>query len=44
MIRFFLGAFEAAFITGAPYLTTALYPRAVGQLSSIEMHAGQLTL
>lgn len=28
-IRFFLGVFEAAFISGAPYLTTALYPRAV---------------
>ncbi len=28
-IRFFLGVFEAAFISGAPYLTTVLYPRAV---------------
>ena len=28
-IRFFLGIFEAAFISGAPYLTTVLYPRAV---------------
>ncbi|KXH25408.1 major facilitator superfamily transporter [Colletotrichum nymphaeae SA-01] len=27
-IRFFLGIFEAAFISGAPYLTTVLYPRA----------------
>ncbi|KAK4938531.1 hypothetical protein LTR10_021063 [Elasticomyces elasticus] len=27
-IRFFLGIFEAAFISGAPYLTTILYPRA----------------
>ncbi|KAK2025192.1 major facilitator superfamily transporter [Colletotrichum zoysiae] len=27
-IRFFLGVFEAAFISGAPYLTTVLYPRA----------------
>ncbi|OHE99778.1 major facilitator superfamily transporter [Colletotrichum orchidophilum] len=26
-IRFFLGIFEAAFISGAPYLTTVLYPR-----------------
>ncbi|KIX02468.1 uncharacterized protein Z518_08409 [Rhinocladiella mackenziei CBS 650.93] len=25
-IRFFLGVFEAAFISGAPYLTTVLYP------------------
>ncbi|TDZ21365.1 MFS transporter prlL [Colletotrichum orbiculare MAFF 240422] len=27
-IRLFLGVFEAAFISGAPYLTTVLYPRA----------------
>ncbi|KAK2018414.1 major facilitator superfamily transporter [Colletotrichum eremochloae] len=27
-IRFFLGVFEAVFISGAPYLTTVLYPRA----------------
>ncbi|OQV07919.1 hypothetical protein CLAIMM_12273 [Cladophialophora immunda] len=27
-IRFFLGVFEAAFISGAPYLTTVMYPRA----------------
>jgi sugar phosphate permease len=26
-IRFFLGVFEAAFISGAPYLTTVMYPR-----------------
>ncbi|PSN60608.1 major facilitator superfamily transporter [Corynespora cassiicola Philippines] len=25
--RFFLGVFEAAFIAGAPYLTTVMYPR-----------------
>ena len=33
-IRFFLGIFEAAFISGAPYLTTVLYPRAVGYHSA----------
>lgn len=27
-VRFFLGVFEAAFISGAPYMTTILYPRA----------------
>ncbi|KAK1471685.1 major facilitator superfamily transporter [Colletotrichum abscissum] len=34
-IRFFLGIFEAAFISGAPYLTTVLYPRAVLQTYTI---------
>lgn len=27
-IRFFLGVFESAFIAGAPYIVTLMYPRA----------------
>lgn len=30
-IRFFLGVFEAVFISGAPYMTTILIPRAVSE-------------
>ena len=35
-IRFFLGIFEAAFISGAPYLTTVLYPRKDVSISKSE--------
>lgn len=41
-IRFFLGIFEAAFISGAPYLTTILYPRAVSK--TLRRHKARLTL
>ncbi|GKT42573.1 major facilitator-type transporter hxnP [Colletotrichum spaethianum] len=42
-IRFFLGIFEAAFISGAPYLTTVLYPRAEwGRRISIYLSATPL--
>ncbi|KAL0937416.1 MFS transporter [Colletotrichum truncatum] len=42
-IRLFLGIFEAAFISGAPYLTTVLYPRAEwGRRISIYLSATPL--
>ncbi|KAF6802646.1 MFS transporter [Colletotrichum sojae] len=42
-IRFFLGVFEAAFISGAPYLTTVLYPRSEwGRRISIYLSATPL--